>query len=424
VKKLYISQLKLKNIKCFDEIFIDFENDSKSVLWSVILGDNAVGKTTLLRSIAMGLCDEASAAALMKESPTEYLRKNEKDGSIEITLKKNKTGKEFKIKTEIIKKSLDSPEKVIQSTNPDTKFPWKDIFICGYGVFRIEGSTGSDFKKYSQLDALYSLFVNEALMDPELIMLRQDEILRKSIEKILLSVLMLDEKDYSFEFTPKGMVLNGPWGTMNIKELSDGYQSTMNWVIDFFGWQIFADRINKNVKISGILLIDELENHLHPKWQREIIHRLKKQFPNVQFIVTTHSPLIASSMGELKKNENHDKLIYLELKDNNIVEISELESLKGLDVDQVLASKAFDYLIDADHAIEKVLKEASILAGKGNKRSSSENKRYKEIKGELKKIWKHPGKTLIEREVREEIYNETIKKIRKLEKKIFSEIND
>lgn len=49
---------------------------------------------------------------------------------------------------------------------------------------------------------------------------------------------------------------------------------------------------------SGIVLIDEIELHLHPEWQRKIIHALRSTFPNIQFIITTHSPQV---LGEVKE---------------------------------------------------------------------------------------------------------------------------
>ena len=53
-----ISKLKIKNIKCFEEIEIPFENDNNDIKnWSLIVGDNGSGKTTILRSLALGLCD-------------------------------------------------------------------------------------------------------------------------------------------------------------------------------------------------------------------------------------------------------------------------------------------------------------------------------------------------------------------------------
>ena len=98
----------------------------------------------------------------------------------------------------------------------------------------------------------------------------------------------------------------------------------------------------------------------------------------------------------------------------------ELESLKGLNSDQVLASKAFDYMIDADPEVENVLKEASVLADKTD-RTPAENKRYLKIKKALKKIMQPKGSTMIEREVQTEIYEDMKKNIKELEKKLFGE---
>ncbi|MCJ7496738.1 MAG: AAA family ATPase, partial [candidate division Zixibacteria bacterium] len=180
---MYISKVVINNIKCFkDNFFIDFENDGKLVLWTVILGDNAVGKSTLLECIAMGLCDEASSAALMKESMTDFLREDELGGSIEITLKKVRRGKEFKIKTKIIRDSLDGPIKIKQSISPKEGFSWTDIFVCGYGVYRLDSSSPI-FDKYTQLEALYSLFADSTLMDPETILLRLPSYLKRVLVK-------------------------------------------------------------------------------------------------------------------------------------------------------------------------------------------------------------------------------------------------
>ena len=53
-------------------------------------------------------------------------------------------------------------------------------------------------------------------------------------------------------------------------------------------------------KITGVLLIDEAENHLHPKWQKTFLQNILALFPNIQIILTTHSPFIISSVGEAR----------------------------------------------------------------------------------------------------------------------------
>jgi len=83
-----------------------------------------------------------------------------------------------------------------------------------------------------------------------------------------------------------------------------------------------------------------LETHLHPKWQRYIVDRLRKQLPKVQFIITTHSPLITLGTSDLEEAT----IIELELEttENNVIhrEVNPSD-YKGLTVDQILTSSAF-----------------------------------------------------------------------------------
>ncbi len=77
---------------------------------------------------------------------------------------------------------------------------------------------------------------------------------------------------------------------------------------------------------NGVVLIDEVDLHLHPKWQRSLIQQLTATFPNCQFILTTHSPLVIS--------DTKDVLCYV-LDDG---ELEERNGLYGLDANQVLLS--------------------------------------------------------------------------------------
>ena len=76
--------------------------------------------------------------------------------------------------------------------------------------------------------------------------------------------------------------------------LGDGYQSTTTWVIDLISWKMLHKPLRDLNGISGIVIIDEIEKHLHPRWQLTILSMLREAFPKVQFIATTHSPLVIS----------------------------------------------------------------------------------------------------------------------------------
>lgn len=82
--------------------------------------------------------------------------------------------------------------------------------------------------------------------------------------------------------------------------LSHGYQSTIAWVADVVG-HIMWEAERKDVRadeMEGIVLVDELDAHLHPRWQLTLVHALKSVFPRLQFIVTTHSPLLLGGLAE------------------------------------------------------------------------------------------------------------------------------
>ena len=78
---MYISSVRLEHVRCFEVETIELGDTHPSLL---IAGNNATGKSSILRSIAMGLCDEASAGGLLRELPGDFIRTNEDDATIEI----------------------------------------------------------------------------------------------------------------------------------------------------------------------------------------------------------------------------------------------------------------------------------------------------------------------------------------------------
>lgn len=89
--------------------------------------------------------------------------------------------------------------------------------------------------------------------------------------------------------------------SQDLSFLSDGEKSVVFLFCDIAQQLMMANKLLENPLIgNGIILIDEIELHMHPSWQRKICHLLIKTFPNCQFVITTHSPQI---LGELKPNE-------------------------------------------------------------------------------------------------------------------------
>lgn len=92
-----------------------------------------------------------------------------------------------------------------------------------------------------------------------------------------------------------GIYKNNRW--LEISQLSSGEKMIFAMVADMAKRLILANPDSDNpLEGKGIVLIDEIDLHLHPKWQRKVVGKLRELFPNVQFVVTTHSPLVLSNV--------------------------------------------------------------------------------------------------------------------------------
>ena len=88
---------------------------------------------------------------------------------------------------------------------------------------------------------------------------------------------------------------------LNFSQLASGFNATIGWVVDYLWRRDTFDWPEALVKSKpGLLLIDEIETHLHPQWQRRILNGIRAAFPNTQIIVTTHSPFVVSSCPEAR----------------------------------------------------------------------------------------------------------------------------
>lgn len=178
--------------------------------------------------------------------------------------------------------------------------------------------------------------------------------------------------------------LKGIWYTVNghkvsASALSDGYRSIIALIGDLI-WRLMHCYPNSDNPLleTGVVLIDELAIHLHPKWQRQIAGDLQGTFPNLQFIVTTHSPLIASGAGE------HAVTYQLELDERGKTQIEQIEDIYAWSVDRSLQSEAFDLESPFSPNIADKIKEYYALIGI-SKRNKEQEARLQEIRPVIRK---------------------------------------
>jgi hypothetical protein len=396
---LYISQIQLTDIRPFKTLSFGLHSQDEGPLsWGLILGDNGTGKTTLLRSIAMGLCDAASASALLKDIPGETIREGANAATIRVELAQSWSSPEPRLSIETtLTKGQGGNVEVSQKTSPEA-FPWDKIFVCGYGagrsVYGIE-----DYEKYSTVDAVYSLFSYDiALQNPELALYRLNRFSNIEIDDILQQIdriLMLPAG--STRLTKTGISISGPWGSFKPSgAVGDGYKATLSLIADLFGWwSMFQKDDIINTDLQGIILIDELEQHLHPRWQQSIIRLLHARFPKMQFLVTTHSPICAIGTAALKDSEC--ELILLRQVGECVQGVANLKPPRRQRADQVLTSYLFGLEGTRSDDLARDINRYSSLKGR-QELTQDEQAEFSELQARLNKVL-GSGETDLQRQV-------------------------
>ena len=190
------------------------------------------------------------------------------------------------------------------------------------------------------------------------------EMFKDIVSTFMMHMKALEQKphvDYSRQFDQ--MVYREDDVSTPIKYLSAGYQSLL-WIVMTMAFRLC--QLNPNVKeykdVPGIVIIDEIDMHLHPRWQWIIVDALQKTFPKIQFILATHAPIILSSCRDalLIRLSEERSVQYLEsVYGTSIDDVAELtQGSLGIPLDLKKASRKFEA---AFHAGQKE-KAAEILS--------------------------------------------------------------
>lgn len=339
---MYIHQVVLENIRGFSRLAFDFRRPDDSYAgWTVFTGDNGSGKSTLLKAIAIGLTGRDVARSLQPTfhrwiregaQPAEAIIQLEimpvaaDDGVVEsgkrpsgqfpARLMLQNGGKEPILLPALPPgkpKNYATPERTIWS--PDAR-GW---FSCGYGPFRrVFGASPEATRQMvapttERFVTMFQEAASLAEVDQWLRNLKHKALENRAIEKEQLDLLieLLQDDLMPNQITIDRVDSDGLWlkdrngVQLAWNEMSDGYRAALallsdilRHLINAYGVQGLTRRGQDGrleVVRSGVVLIDEIDAHLHPEWQREIGFWLKKHFPKIQFLVTTHSPIICQA---------------------------------------------------------------------------------------------------------------------------------
>ena len=409
---IYFRSLELENVRCFGKRQrLDFTDEKANpVRWVLILGDNGVGKTTLLQCLAWmrpvprfnaetGGLDGIEPALDSEENEVlnSLIRVGDNvnvmlHASLSVGRKLGKGGgdKPAVLKTHVEMEGRNGLLLDRRITGPDpyqyAPFLDTDLAIFAYGATRRPGTLTRDGEELS--DPLASLFRESAeLYDAEDILLKldhrekggseQDREILQRIKRILATVLpdIGDEEKihirppqvFGSRKEPSGVRFEMSTGMVPLSGLSLGYQTTLTWIVDL------ALRLYERYPESpdplaepGIALIDNIDLHLHPRWQRRMMADITRLFPAVQFIATAHSPLIVQAA------ENAKLAVLRELAGEVFID-DDHDLVDTWRVDQILSSDLFGVPTRSE-PVERLRKERNALSAMSNRSESDEER--------------------------------------------------
>jgi len=354
-----VKRLKMTSFRGIGDLTLEFTADEPTVL----IGINGVGKSSILHSLALLL--SCFITGIQGYGPSPWVEISEQD----ITNDRNKTHNEITI-------SLDSSQEVtwsltevrkggnedassdltelqvvtqelrkLWSNNRTENIPLAVYYPINREFLKSKSPLTNNRPQLSKINAYHKAIPAEqidfksffawfcSLEDVENESRRDDpdhrDYLIEAVRQAISSLLGDNLSDLRVRRNPLRMTMTKQGQELNIHQLSDGETGLLVLAADLARRLAIANPgITNPLQGSGVVLIDEIELHLHPAWQRKVIPALKRTFPNCQFIVTTHSPQVIS---EVKP----EGIYILERTDEGIVAMRP-ESSYGRDTNRIL----------------------------------------------------------------------------------------
>jgi hypothetical protein len=345
---MYIRKIWIENIRCFgaDERRVELDlarPDGSLAGWTVVAGRNGAGKSSFLKAIALAVAGPSAARSLVPSGFAGWIRKGvQSSGYMGVELDcfdegdgftgAGTTPKEAFWADLVLEPQAEGPEPKVAAYDAGKRLkhaergPWAENprgwFLAGYGPYRrLSGHTVESVRVMAgpgRLARVVSLFREDASLAEGVDWLRNDVYLRrlegrpgaKDLEESVIALLNHDD------LLPGGLKIHhidseGLWTERDgvllpLQDLSDGYRTVIALVVDlikqihgcFGSFELHENEEEEGALFAhymGVVLIDEMDIHLHVEWQQRIGFWLKKHFPGIQFIVTTHSPFICQA---------------------------------------------------------------------------------------------------------------------------------
>lgn len=397
---MYLTHTRLKNIRCFKDSFIDLpipDSDIPLSNMTLILGQNGSGKSSVLKAMALAVltpiiedsgfrsyhmiregCDLAridgtllldvvdGASAQNQISTSLGLRKR---GDTE-TLEPRENLKQVK--------PVSEAQKTMEANFYADEHP--SYFLVGYGATRRmeqQDFKPGDIKRrmMPRYHRVASLFDDSLALMPLNAWLPDLSGKRRKQAITLINQLLPEEGFELLDQPVKGEYFLRMQGlSVPFSALSDGYRAFLAWATDLVGQMCrCVPEAMALEDLSGLVLVDEIDLHLHPEWQIDVISRISQTFQRLQFVLTSHSPIVAGTLPA-------KQIFYTHSGEDGAVSLKQgEEEIQGRSSEQILLSPYFG--LESTRAPGGIRQQLEALARRADEGDIEAAKAYLSLAG-------------------------------------------
>ena len=438
VVPVYFHSLEIENVRCFGERqSLSLTEGDRPARWTLILGDNGVGKTTLLQCLTGMLPTPdprpnrgQNKRSSLKDDYVGFALQNEENATFDSLIRAGTRGRaallmKVSVRQRLIpltkgRKPATRSNKIVSvgiELHTDSKgrledfstgrrqtirkafggmFP--DPLVVTYGANRQLGERNltnddlGDAHTFARLRTVTELYDAEQILADLDYASQKDRDSKKHLGRFKAALAhVLPRQDYtaeSFKIYPpdllrrdkrSGVYLKTPFGLVRLAALSLGYQTMLAWTTDL-AWRLLQryPRSANPLAEPAVVLIDEIDLHLHPLWQLTVIDSLSEIFPGTQFVATAHSPL----MVQVAQRAH---IVLLRRRNNAVEIVDDPESVRGWRLDQIYMSQLFEVPSARDSDAEQLFAEQDELLDKPSL-TGADKERLNKLRARISKL--------------------------------------
>lgn len=391
--------VELRHFKVIEHLKLELvQRSQESLLKNVslqpallILGENATGKSSILEAMALALSAPATCKSLKPTIGSLVLNPARLGSENDISVGSAQVRLAF---DEGPDRTLDIGGKIWKHDGAPDALP-----VFAYGAFRQYQKNST---AYQSTHTIINLFKSDRVLpNPEEWLLGLEGEDLNSVARALKIIMSVEDDIKVIEKSPDGircLIVTAPAGVITktpLNDVSSGYRTILAMVCDIMR-RLMDPRINPNYQslehAQAVVLIDEVEAHLHPRWKIQIMHVLRKALPKVTFIASSHDPLCLRGMqsGEVVVVQRRSRSAGADTQYAACVELLvNLPNCAQLTIEQLLTSDFFNLISTDQPEKEMQLANVADLLSKLKKNetlSSQEQQVMKHFENEINTV--------------------------------------